>query len=306
MPLVDIPHLNPPPAVEQQAFNDPEFVRASEWLARGSDQASVVVVGAPFGKGSISGARCDLAPAAIRRALARFSVWSSDRAISLESVAVRDAGDVDCGEDVLDAQARIESVVRALDAPTTVLLGGDNSVTVGGARGARADALLTLDAHHDCRDPSVRPTNGSPVRQLIEGGLDTVVQVGIHGFSNAEAHARWALDHKVHIVTGGKVRADGMDRTIDGALGLMGRATRIWVDCDMDVLDRAFAPGAPAATAGGLHPADLEEAAYRLGKDPRVVGFDLTEIDPSTDVADTTVRAACAVLLSFLAGVASR
>ncbi len=301
-----IDYLRPAPRPEEPPFRDPDFVRAADWLARAPQDPKAVVVGAPFAGASISGARCDLAPAAIRRALARFSTWSSDRALSLEQLDVLDAGDIEPHDDVQQMQARIETVVRELGAETVVLLGGDNSVTVGGARGADADALLTFDAHHDCRDPSVRVTNGCPVRQLVEGGLGAVVQVGIHGFANAEAHARWALDHKVHVVTAGKVRTDGIAKTVAGALKFLGGARRIWVDMDLDVLDRAFAPGAPASLPGGLQPADLEEAAYVLGKDARVVGLDLTEIDPAADFAETTVRAACAVMLSFFAGLASR
>lgn len=306
MDLTRIAHLRPPAAPEPPAFLDPDFVRAADWLARSAASPGAVVVGAPFGGGSISGARCDEAPGAIRRALSRFSVWSSEHAVSLDGFSVLDAGDVVAADSVEDTQLRIAEVIAALDVLPVVLLGGDNSVTVGGARGVDADALMTFDAHHDCRDPAVRVTNGSPVRQLVDGGLSHVVQIGIHGFANAEANARWALDHKIHVVMADHVRADGIARAVDGGLRLMGHAQRIWVDVDLDVLDRAFAPGAPAAMPGGLTPADLQAAAFILGREPRVAGLDLTEIDPTVDVADTTVRAACSVMLSFLAGVASR
>ena len=304
MNLRDVGGLRPAPTIEQPAFTDPDFVRASEWLARGPEQADVVLVGAPFAGGSISRARCDLTPAAVRAALARFSVWSSEHAVSVERLAVLDAGDVECPEDVEGAQEAIARVVGALDVRPVVLVGGDNSVTVGGATGVGADALITLDAHHDCRAGN---SNGSPVRRLIESGaVDRVVQIGIHGFANAEVHARWALDHKVHVVLAERVRADGIDRVVEGALRMVGGARRIWVDFDIDVLDRAFAPGAPAAMPGGLLPSDLTTAAFLVGRDARVAGIDITEVDPSADVADTTVRTACSVLMHYFAGVASR
>jgi formiminoglutamase len=307
--LSRVPHVRPALQPEPPSFNDPDFVRAADWLARASSDPRVVVVGAPFGGGSISRARCDLTPAAVRTTLQSFSVWSSDRAISLESLNVLDAGDIEPDADVEKTQARIAETLGFVHLETgasLVLIGGDNSVTVGGARGVEADGLLTFDAHHDCRDPANGVTNGSVVRQLIDGGLDNVVQIGIHGFANAEPHARWALDHKVHTVPIHRVRDSGMDRAVGGGLRFLGRANRIWVDFDMDVLDRAYAPGAPAAMPGGLLPHDLEEAAFLLGKEPRVAGIDITEVDPSRDVSDTTVRAACAVLLSYCAGVASR
>jgi formiminoglutamase len=304
-----IPHVRPASAPEPPAFRDPDFVRAADWLARAASDPALVVLGAPFGGGSISRARCDLTPSAIRKALERFSIWSSDRAISLEPLAAMDAGDVEPDSDVEKTQNRIVEAVgaaRAESGAAIVLLGGDNSVTVGGVRGVEADGLLTFDAHHDCRDPSVQVTNGSVVRQLIEGGLNNVVQIGIHGFSNAEAHARWAQENKVHVVFAHRVHDGGISKAVAGGLRFLGKAERVWVDFDIDVLDRAYAPGAPAAMPGGLLPHQLEEAAFLLGKEKRVAGIDITEVDPERDVSEITVRAACAVLLSYAAGVASR
>ena len=57
---------------------------------------------------------------------------------------------------------------------------------------------------------------------------------------------------------------------------------------------------------GGLTPADLSRAAFRLGASPLVTGLDITELDPTIDVAEATVRTACSVLLSFACGVAIR
>ncbi len=309
MDLERVPHLRPPTKANLPGFDDPDFVRASTWLAMGAADPDVIVLGAPFGGGSISGARCDMCPAAVRGELARFSVWAGDEGVSVARLAALDAGDVEPDDDVVKTQGRIAEAIAALRAQTEVpivLIGGDNSVTVGGARGAEADALITFDAHHDCRDPAVRVTNGSPVRQLIEGGLAAVVQIGIQDFANAEPHARWAQEHKVHSLTVGQVHARTMGTVLTGGLRYLGRAQRIWVDVDLDVLARAHVPGAPAALPGGLPPWQLQEAAFALGKDPRVVGMDLTEVDPTADVASATVRAVCAVMLSFLAGVASR
>ena len=70
------------------------------------------------------------------------------------------------------------------------------------ALGREADlagwGLLTLDAHHDVRPYRPGPPgNGSPVRALIDAGLQgaNVVQVGIHGFSNSPLHRAWCEEH---------------------------------------------------------------------------------------------------------------
>ncbi len=285
------------------------FVRASDWLSRNGPDPRLVVLGAPFAGGSISRARCDLAPAKIRETLARFSTFSSDENVDLERLVARDAGDVSLAmADVAEASEAVADAVRGTGAETVVLLGGDNSVTYGGVVGAGAGALLAFDAHHDCRPAQDGRSNGSVVRDLIESGVlraGRVSQIGIHGFANAPAHAEWARRAEIASITARTVRARGIDTIVGEAMSRL-EGSRIWVDVDLDCLDRAFAPGAPAALPGGLAPGDLERAAYLLGRHRDVVGLDLTEFDPTQDVADITARAACAVMLAFCAGVAGR
>jgi formiminoglutamase len=315
--LSTVPRVLPADRPTPPTFRDPNFHRAADWLADGrEDDASFIVFGAPYAGGSISRAQCDLAPEAIRRSLERFSTYSSDFDVSLDGLKVFDLGDMprSIAIAVEEFQRHVQDVVGAIRAQTeapVAIMGGDNSITVGGARGAGADALITFDAHHDVRDTDENgATNGSPVRQLIEGGIpgNRVVQIGIHGFSNAAAYARYAVDAGIHIVPPGAVRTLGIDAIIEDALVKLeaAGARRIWVDVDMDCLERALAPGAPAAMPGGLLPADLSRAAFRLGHSPLVTGLDITELDPTADLGDATVRTACSVLLAFACGVAIR
>lgn len=278
-------------------------MRASTWLANGSEDPRVAVLGAPYGAASLSSAQCQFGPPAIRNALDRFSTWDGSRAVNVRGVAVRDHGDIACLGTTESVQDAIASAVAATATEIVVLLGGDNSVTVGGVRGTRANGLITFDAHHDCREGI---SNGSPVRNLIDGGLRNIAQIGIAPFANEEADARWAQAHGVHVIDLEHVRRQGITRAVDGALRLVGPADRIFVDFDLDVMDRTFAPGTAAAIPGGLHPSDLQAAAFLLGRSPKVVGIDLTELDPTTDVQDATSRAAASIMLHFFAGVLAR
>lgn len=317
MDLSTVPRVIPADRPNPAVFRDPNFRRAADWLADGrEDDATFIVFGAPYSGGSISRAHCDLAPDAIRRGLERFSIYSSDFDVSLETLKVVDLGNMprSAAIAVEEFQSHVQDVLVAIrrqtEAPVAVL-GGDNSITVGAARGSGADALLTFDAHHDVRETEENgATNGSPVRQLIEGGLpgNRVVQIGIHGFSNAPAYARYAADAGIQIVPAGTVRALGADAVVEDALNKLDAsgAGRIWVDVDLDCIERALAPGAPAAMPGGLHPADVMRACFRLGASPLVTGMDITEFDPTLDVADATVRVAGAALLAFACGVAIR
>lgn len=310
--LEGVPHLRPAgrPVHPSPPPTDESFPRAWEVVADRVAEPLAVVLGAPFAGGSLSRAHCDQAPAAVRAALAHFGAYSSDAGVALEIGSVLDAGDVDPGGDVLETQARIAeaagAILRRIGVPLA-LLGGDNSVTVGGARGAEADGLLTFDAHHDVRDGS---SNGSPVRQLLEDGVlgSRVVQIGIHGFANSAVYAERARKAGISWIAPTEVRTRGIGPVVDQALERLADAgaTRLWVDVDLDCLERAFAPGTAASTPGGLWPADLEHGAFACGRSPLVVGLDVTELDPSADLGEVTVRTACAVLLSFLCGVAAR
>ncbi|MEO8899007.1 MAG: arginase family protein [Candidatus Dormibacter sp.] len=293
-----------------------------EWLARGCDGSpDITVVGAPISKASISSSQAWSTPPAFREALARFPTWHAGVSADVEELAVRDAGDVDGDQhdpDASAAHARIEDAVAAAaeTGMPVVVIGGDNSLTrpafVGMAR-ARPDrrwGLLTLDAHHDCRPVVDRSANGTPVRELIESGLagERVAQVGIHPLGNAREHAAWALRQGIHVYGVAEVRARGIEAVVAAALAQLREcgADAIYVDLDVDVVDRAFAPGCPASLPGGLAPLDLLNAALLVGGEPDVAAVDLCEVDALADVAGITVRLMAASFTSLCAGLATR
>ena len=180
-----------------------------------------------------------------------------------------------------------------------------------GKRLPGAWGLLTLDAHHDCRPATEGSRNGTPVRELIEAGLpgDRVAQIGIHPLGNAREHADWARAQGIHIVPLHAVRRDGMDAVIairDVRCSSRQGAERVYVDFDIDVVDRAFAPACPASLPGGMQPDDLLRAAYLLGADAHVVAADLCEVDANADVNGMTVRLMAATFLNFCSGIAVR
>jgi len=317
MDVSRVPRVLPADSPSPPTFIDPNFHRAADWLAAGTEEnPSFLVVGAPYAGGSISRAHCDGAPEAIRKMLERFSTYSSDFDVSLDRLAAFDVGDLPraVAAPVEEYQQHLSEVLNAIRVQTqapVAVIGGDNSITVGAFRGSGGDGLITFDAHHDVREWDDRgPMNGSVVRQLIEGGLSgsRVVQIGLHGFSNAEPYARYAAEVGVGVVTAHAVRTLSIDAIVQDSLGKLeaAGATSIWVDVDMDCLERALAPAAPAAMPGGLTPEDLIRAAFRLGASPLVTGLDITELDPTLDVAEATVRTACSILLSFACGVAIR
>lgn len=270
-----------------------DWPTAAAWLASASDERdALVVAGVPLAHGSVTPARYDLAPTAVRSRLARLSSFDADHGVDLAGVPVRDLGD--------------DLVPPALDAPLTVLLGGHNGVTHA-ALASRQDlsswGLLTLDAHHDVRAYEGVPGNGSPVRALVDAGLPGrhIAQVGIHGFCNAPGHRHWCEAQGIRVVGPADIA-----RVPDLLDELAGRCEHVYVDVDIDVLDRAFAPACPGARPGGISPRELFEAAHVAGAHPAVRAVDLVEVDPERDVASVTVDAMAVCLLAVASGFATR
>lgn len=304
---------------QPQLHDDPYWPRASAWLAGSHAEATLgklAVLGAPLRLGSITPGRCDLAPPAIRAALRKFSCYDIETDTDLHQLEARDLGDLPLSETKLeDALEPLSNAVgRALaDNDAVALLGGDNGITRPGVRGLPESltgiGLITLDAHFDLRDLSRGLTNGNPVRALLADGLpgENIVQIGIQPFANSRAYAQVAHDAGITVVTMDQVRAHGIETHLNEAFQYFSqRVSMIYVDLDIDVLDRTFAPATPGSRPGGLTPWELQRVAWLCGVEKKVRAIDLVEIDPTHDIAEATVLAAGGCLLSFASGLLTR
>ena len=294
---------------------DPRWPRASTWLADGSGGRPVdfAVLGVPTHATSLSRSSAHATPQAVRRVLQRLSTWSPSHGLDLATaIAPLDLGNVDDPDLGEEGAWRVGTSARAAaDAATLVFaLGGDNSLTAPLGVGALGDlsraGLVTLDAHHDIREGR---SNGSPVRQLIDAGLDgeRVVQVGIADWTNSRSYADEAHARGITVLLRSDVAALGIDACMAQALDVAGgNGGPVLVDLDLDVCDRSVAPGCPASLPGGLAAHEVMRAAYLAGLDERVRVMDVTEVDANADPDQRTVRLAALCLLEAAAGLAVR
>jgi formiminoglutamase len=295
--------------------HDPLWPRAGDWPASApGSRSDAVLVGIPTWRTSLSPGQAHTTPAAIRDAL-RF--YSADTLVRPDGsrVTVLDAGDVPEPDGPGEAAATARVAELASTASLVIVLGGDNAATVPAALGAwrahpagiAAAGLVTLDAHHDLRDGT---TNGSPVRRLLEAGLDgaRVSQLGIEPLANSAAYRARAAEHGIAVVTRADLEgtpiAAAMATALDRAASAGGP---VHVDLDLDVCDRGVAPGCPASVPGGLSALELRTAARLAGAHPAVTSLDLTELDAARDTPDQrTIRLAALCVLEALTGLATR
>jgi formiminoglutamase len=300
-----------------RAGQDPRWPRAADWLAAGPPpgrQPDLAVLGAPTFATSISPTGAHKTPQAVRRALAKFSTWSASRHVDLADLAAWDAGDVEDPDAEVEGEFRVRARAQtaAAKARLVVALGGDNSLTYPVCAGVFGDelgraGLVTLDAHHDFRDGR---SNGSPVRNLVDVGLDPrrVVQVGIADWANSRSYADEAAARGLTVISRADVAVRGIADCMRTALDIAGAGDApVYVDLDLDVCDRAVAPGCPASLPGGLSAAEVMHAAFLAGLDRRVRAVDIAEVDATRDAPDErTVRLAALCLLEVAAGLALR
>jgi formiminoglutamase len=275
--------------------------------------APVALLGAPMGLGSITPGRCDLAPETVRAAMKRMSVYDLETETDLSTLRVFDAGDVGLGQaSPAESLAPIVERLAPLthDRALTIVLGGNNAITRPCVHALDPSlqrvGVLTLDAHFDLRDTDCGLTNGNPIQALLEDGLPGahVAQVGLLPFANTRKAHEKAKNAGIYVATAAACKAQGLAAIATNALErLAARCDVIHVDFDIDVVERSAMPGAPGARPGGVAVQDFFDATRRICAHPKVRSVDLTEFDPSLDVAAisalTAARWVCEVLAGF-------
>jgi len=274
--------------------------------------APVALIGAGLNERSLTPGRCDLGPRAFRAVLPRFSTYDVETGAEL-TTRVHDAGDLplkavspaDAFEPVRDAVAAQAS--RAL----TVLIGGNNAISRPGMHGLGLDrvGILTLDAHFDLRDTDQGLTNGNPVRALLEDGLDgrRISQVGLAPFANTKRAHDKAMAAGISVRTVRECRDQGLAVVVAEELARLSALCEvIYIDFDIDVIDRSQWPASPGARPGGVSVQDFFDATRVIGAHPKVGAVDLTEYDPSLEIGDLGALTAGRWFCELLAGFEAR
>nr|WP_263327467.1 agmatinase family protein [Neobacillus sp. Marseille-Q6967] len=282
--------------------------------------AEAVILGVPLSRSSISASGASEFPDSFRRSWKGFTTYNLDEDIDLLGMVVLDAGDVPmhvtdirrCHENIIEASAVLHGHFG--DAKICAI-GGDHSITAMMVKGIRqakpADriGILQFDTHFDLRDMSDNgPSNGTPMRNLIESGIVEGVNmynIGLHGFFNTKDLKEYADEKGVNYVTLREARKRGVVAMVERCLEeLSSKVDTIYLTVDMDVLDIAFAPGVPASTPGGMTTAELLEGVLAAGKHPKVKAMDIVCLDPLKDtMVQPTVKLGTHVFLTFLTGV---
>jgi formiminoglutamase len=285
--------------------------------------AEIVILGVPLSRSSISASGASEFPDAFRRSWKGFSTYNLDDDVELSRMKVLDAGDVPmhvtdipkCHENIVEASAALH---ERIGETKVCAIGGDHSITAMMVKGmhevrpSEKIGILQFDTHFDLRDMTDNgPSNGTPMRNLIESGVvegRNMYNIGLHGFFNTKDLKQYADEKGVNYFTLRETRKKGIEETVLECLEeLSAKVDTIYLTVDMDVLDIAYAPGVPASTPGGMTSAELLEGVLAAGRHPKVKAMDIVCLDPVKDTpVQPTVKLGTHVFLTFLTGVALR
>jgi len=234
-----------------------------------------------------------VAPAIIRQALHcesanHYSELGVDLANNPQFIDIGDRQIASDVESFLAIETHINEVIEQGALP--LILGGDHAITYPVMRAInRANGpvnILHFDAHPDLyEDFEGNPySHASPFARIMEKGLaKRLVQVGIRTLNS---HQR------------GQVERYGVEshEMKDVDLASIGGDFNgpVYISCDMDALDPAFAPGVSHHEPGGLSVRDILGIIQRIPS--HIVGADIVEYNPDRDINDMTAMVAAKIL----------
>ncbi|AYO30654.1 MAG: agmatinase [Thermoanaerobacteraceae bacterium] len=275
-----------------------KFLRAKQ----NYDVARTVIVGVPmdFTVSFRPGTR--MGPRKIREVsygLEDYSIYADD---SLNDKEYFDAGDVDIPFGNVEKSLEIieQVTVKLLDNnKIPVFLGGEHLISYPiikqVAKKYEDLVVVHFDAHADLRDTffGERLSHATVLRRVCEHIRDKhLYQFGIR--SGIKEEFNFAKEHThMNPINVKKPFMETLEEL---------KQKPVYVTLDIDVVDPAFAPGTGTPEPGGCSSQDILDVVSSF-KDLNIVGFDLVEVSPASDLSERTSLLAAKILREVLIAI---
>jgi agmatinase len=255
-------------------------------------------------------------PQSILEVLSSYSLYCTDKRVSLEDTVFHDFGSADIVHSFEESYANIREAAREIPAQfIPIFLGGDHSIgdpLIRGMQdrlGRKKFGLIIFDAHFDSRDPVPGKEHSGHWMKTLEDVLDYrhVVQLGIDACIYSKHYMDVAEEKGVMVRTPYEVRKKGWEAIIREAIDhAMNGTEAVYISIDIDAISHAFAPGTSVPNAVGLYPYEVIDAVFEIAAQSPVVGLDITEVSPPLDHNNYTSHVAAQIVMNFMAGAVKR
>lgn len=209
-----------------------------------------------------------------------------------------DLGDLPPTNSLRMALKRAWRIVREIvnDGKIPLGIGGEHTLTLASASAACRErcGLMVFDAHFDMRDEylDTKVNSATWLRRLMEKKRLNIMVIGVRGFDVEER--AYAEENGVTYYLSEDVKSR-FSLVADEVEEFVSRNSSIYLSLDIDVLDPAYAPGTTYPEPCGIPPTKLYKLLRRACRG-RVIGFDVTEVNPLYDDGRSALHAAKAIL----------
>lgn len=188
-----------------------------------------------------------------------------------------------------------------------IVLGGDHTSAIGTWSGVFTAlhtkgpfGLIWIDAHMDSHVPETSASgrfHGMPLASLLGYGDQMFTQllaplpkvqphqlclIGVRSYEPEEARLLKQLNVRVFYIE--EVMQRGLQTVFDEALELVNKGTIGYgISLDIDSIDPLEAPAVDVPESGGLKVQELMDVLAQVSHDPRLIGAEIVEFNPSQD-----------------------
>ncbi len=287
----------------------------------------LALLGAPMDLGA--GRRgVDMGPSAIRCAgLTKQLQMLGHTVKDLGNITIHEPETLEVGDPTVKYLDPIEAAtvelarrVAAVDpATTTIVLGGDHSISLGSIAGAVQKygpmGVLWVDAHGDFNTDKTSPSgniHGMVLAALSGMGAPRLTSIGgfspkllpehivILGARSLDQGERDLLHQQgVHVFTMHDIDRHGLPKVAEQALALAtAGGVPLYVSFDIDVVDPRDAPGVGTPVPGGMTLRDAHLVMELIAETGALRSLDLVEVNPILDHANQTGELASELICS--------
>lgn len=202
-----------------------------------------------------------------------------------------------------------------------IAIGGDHTLAAGTISGASVACggdigVIWIDAHgdmmthnntlsgnvHGMPSSAVMGFGHPDLVNILEPGQkvkpSNMIYVGLKDLDQGEIDL--VRSQNLEIVTIVDILVNGLSPVVEKILELQKRVKHIWVSLDLDSIDKEFAPGTPMPNTGGLTYREVITICKFIGKNCKLVGFDLVELCPKLDEENKTAKLCLEIIASLL------
>lgn len=223
------------------------------------------------------------------------------------------------------AQVRLRVERILADGAFPLVVGGDHSIAAGTLaglssfhqqRGARI-GLIWFDAHGDMNTPETSPSgniHGMPLAAVLGHGPDELTRLGARfpmvdaectalvGIRSLDRRERELIHESgIHTFTMRDIDVQGIHRVMSQAIAIATRGTAgFHLSFDLDGTDPGVAPGVGTPVRGGTTYRESHVVMEHAADSGKLLGLELTEINPILDTRNQTAEFAVELALSAL------